>query len=76
MSKRAKKQKQMSGLIGAVILIMLVALFIVGLSMLPDVLLLIQSILGVDEFASEFILFIGLFIGIGILGYKGMEKYN
>lgn len=75
MTKRAKKDKQMAGLIGAVVLIMLIALFIVGLSMLPDILLFIQSVLGVDEFASEFILFIGLFIGIGVLSYKGMEKF-
>ena len=76
MTNKKKKDKQMAGLIGAVVLIMLVALFIVGLSMLPDVLLFIQSVLGVDEFASEFILFIGLFIGIGVLGYKGMERYS
>ncbi len=76
MVNQKQKDKQMAGVFGVVILIMLVALFIVGLSMLPNVLILIQTILGVDEFASELIMFIALLFGISILSYKGWEKYN
>jgi len=76
MVTKKQRDKQIAGVIGAVVLVMLIALFIVGLGMIPDILLFIQSLLGVDEFGSEIIMFIGLIIGIAVLGYKGIEKYG
>lgn len=77
MVNRKRKSEQIAGFFGIMVLVFLVALFIVFLEMIPDVLTFIQTTLGVDEFFSKVVLFIGLLVGIfgfSWIGYQYMPR--
>lgn len=73
MVDRKRKSEQMAGFFGIMVVIMMIGLFIVFLSMIPDMLEWIQTTLGIDEFFSKVLLFIGLLIGIFAFSYGSYQ---
>ena len=73
MVNRKRKSEQMAGFFGIMVVIFMIGLFIVFLSMIPDMLDWIQATLGVDEFFSKAVLFIGLLIGIFAFSWFGYQ---
>lgn len=71
--KKTDKEKAFAGVLSAIMLVMLIAVFIIGLSMIPNVLLAVQTAFSVDEFFSQIIVFIMLLIGIAIVSWFGYE---
>ena len=76
MVSKKDKEMRMAGVLGVIVLVMIVALFIVGMSMIPDILLFVQTALSIDEFGSEVITFILLAVGIGVLSWISLIKYD
>ncbi len=71
--KKTDQQKALAGVLSAIMIVMLVAVFILGISMLPNVLLGVQTSLGVNEFTSQVIVFALLIVGIGVISWFGYE---
>lgn len=71
--KKTDKEKAFAGVLSALMLVMLIAIFIIGLSMIPNVLLAVQTTFSVDEFMSQVIVFIMLLIGIAAVSWFGYE---
>lgn len=71
--KKTDKEKAFAGVLSAIMLVMLIAIFIIGLSMIPNILLTVQTVFSVDEFGSQIIVFLGLLVGIGVVSWFGYE---
>lgn len=76
MPKRKEKEMRLAGIFGVVVLVMIIALFIVGLSMIPDIILMVQSLLSTDEFGAEMVTFGLLIVGITVFSWFGYMKYE
>lgn len=71
MSKNKDKDERIAGIFGILVLVFIVALFVVFMSMIPNILTWIEETLSIDEFASQIIFFIALMLGITGFSYIG-----
>lgn len=72
-----KQERQIwASVFGILGIVFLFGLLIVGLSMIGNFMLFLQTSFGLDEFGSQLVTFIILLIGLVGFTYMGMAKYT